>query len=447
MIKNIFYFFIFILISSCSFDDKTGIWKGDSDEKNRLSEIEKRQNQAISTTSVFSSDKIYSEEKKLLTKISLSNPKKTISWNMHALNHQNFLGNIQLSGVDNNFFKKKVGKKKFSRTKYTNSPLIFKNFIYISDDTGSVFKINFDGKVKWKINIYKRIYKNIYKNITFAIFENNMFIADNVGFVYAVDLETGEVIWIKNHGVPLKSKMKVFDNRIFLINQENRLLSFSVTDGSLLWSVRSISSFIKSQQFLSLALSGTGSIIASTSSGDLLKINSDNGNVNWSLNVLESMLAHATDFFESSDIVIYNETIIFSTQESIFSYDLKTGSSNWEKNISSIGTPIIDSGNIFIVTNNGFFVIINFKSGEVISSTNVLKILKRKYQSTDVTGFIMGSGKIYLVTLNGHLIICSASSGQVETYKKIDSKITSSPIINNGKLYIYTASSRILGFK
>ena len=59
----------------------------------------------------------------------------------------------------------------------------------------------------------------------------------------------------------------------------------------------------------------------------------------------------------------------------------------------------------------------------------------------------MGSGKIYSVTLNGFLIVSSAISGKVEKYIKIGETIKSSPIINNGKLYILTENSKIYGFK
>ena len=59
----------------------------------------------------------------------------------------------------------------------------------------------------------------------------------------------------------------------------------------------------------------------------------------------------------------------------------------------------------------------------------------------------MGSGKIYATTSNGYLIVCSAVTGKVEYLKKIAEKITTSPIISNGSLYILTAGSRILGFK
>ena len=122
------------------------------------------------------------------------------------------------------------------------------------------------------------------------------------------------------------------------------------------------------------------------------------------------------------------------------------GYTNWEKSISSVGAPIIVEKNIFIVTENGYFVILNAETGEIISSTNILNILKKKNQSTKVTGFIMGSGKIYSVTLNGFLIISSASTGKVEEFKKLGDQVTANPIISDGKLFIYTDNSRILGF-
>ena len=58
----------------------------------------------------------------------------------------------------------------------------------------------------------------------------------------------------------------------------------------------------------------------------------------------------------------------------------------------------------------------------------------------------MGSGKIYTATQNGYIIVSSATTGKVENYIKVASSITSSPIINDGKLFLYTNSSNIIGF-
>ena len=444
--KNLVFFLILILLVNCSFDTKTGIWSGEEIEKRKVVELEKEQIRQKNIKKIYSIGDEYSLEKTLTKKIILSKPKKNSSWKMSGLNQQNFLGNIYLSGIDNRFLKKKIGKNKFSLSKTTASPLIYKNNIFLSDNKGTIFNIDAFGKINWKKNIYKKIYKKIYKNLTFSIYKNNIYVADNIGFIYAIALDSGKLIWIKNHGVPFKSKIKIFDNQIFLMNQDNKLLSFSVKDGSIIWNFISMSSFIKSQNFLSLALSKQGDVIAITSLGELLKINSINGNIDWSLNTLGSMLPDVTDFFESSDIVIANENIIFSTQSLLFSCDLNNGYINWKRDVSSVAAPIVDGKNIFFVTGNGYFVIINVDTGEIISSTNILKILKKKKQSTEVTGFIMGSGKIYSVTSNGYLIVSSAISGKVENFIKVGDPVTSVPVINNGKLFIYTENSRILGF-
>ena len=444
--KNLIFFLLFVFIANCSFDNKTGIWGGSEEEKRRLLELEKQQNEKVSVDKVYSSENIFSKELALKKEILLSKPIKNKNWGMQGLNHQNYYSNIYLPGINQMFLKKKIGKNKSSISRVKTPPLILENNIIFSDDKGTIFNINLNGKINWKNNIYKKYYKKIYKNLSFSVYKNIIYIADNIGFIYAISLSEGKIVWIKNHGIPLRSKIKIFKNKIFLINQDNRLISLSTKDGSLIWDIRSISSFIKSQNFLSLAISEQGDVIASNSAGDLLKVNSKNGSVYWSLNALKSMMAHATDFFRSSDIVVTDKNIFFSTQFSFFSYDLNNGYTNWEKSISSVGAPIIVEKNIFIVTENGYFVILNAETGEIISSTNILNILKKKNQSTKVTGFIMGSGKIYSVTLNGFLIISSASTGKVEEFKKLGDPVTANPIISDGKLFIYTDNSRILGF-
>ena len=346
------------------------------------------------------------------------------------------------------FFKVSLAPNKIRCSIPSTSILIIfgTSWIIFSDNNGTIFNINQNGEINWKKNIYKKIYKKVYKNLVFSIYQNNIYVADNIGFIYSIGLNNGKLVWIKNHGIPIKSNIKIYKNKIFLINQDNRILCFNTKNGSKIWDIRSVPSFIKLQNFLSSAISKQGDVIAINSSGDLFKVNANNGKIDWSLNTLESTLAHATDFFKSSEIVIIDDNIIFSSKSSIFSYNLNTGYTNWKQEVSSIGAPIIDGKNIFILTDNGYFVIIDKDTGILISSTNILKILKKRKQETKITGFIMGSGKIYSVTSNGYLIVSSPVSGKVEYFKKIGDHVTSAPIINNGKLYILSRNSSIYGF-
>ena len=130
--KKLIFFLVFVLLSGCSFDKATGIWDGSEEEEEKISELEKEQRKIIDVSKIYSSDNNYSKEIALDQNISLSKPEKNLSWEMSSLNHQNFLGNIYLSGIDNIFLKKKIGKNKFSISKIMASPLISANNIIFS---------------------------------------------------------------------------------------------------------------------------------------------------------------------------------------------------------------------------------------------------------------------------------------------------------------------------
>ena len=153
-------------------------------KKKEFQELEKEQKRKIEVVKIYSSENLYSKEISAVSNISLTEPKTNSSWKMAGLNLQNFIGNIYLSGINNNFLKKKIGKDKFSISKVTASPLVINDNIIFADDTGTIFSISKKGKKNWKKNIYKKRYKQIYKNLSLSIYKDKIYIADNIGFIY-----------------------------------------------------------------------------------------------------------------------------------------------------------------------------------------------------------------------------------------------------------------------
>jgi len=106
--KNLIFFLLLLLLFSCSFDDKTGIWDEGKKEKRRIAELKEKQKKLLDTEkTVYLSDIIYSKKIKLTKNIVLSQATKNSSWKMSGLNYQNSLGNIYATGIDKIFFKKK----------------------------------------------------------------------------------------------------------------------------------------------------------------------------------------------------------------------------------------------------------------------------------------------------------------------------------------------------
>jgi outer membrane protein assembly factor BamB len=444
--KKIVIFLLLLLLNQCSFDDKTGFWSGSKKEINKLSDLDKKNKKILDVYKIYASDEVYTKEVTLKNKLTLANSKINSTWEMLGLNHQNYLSNISLPSIENIFLKKNVGKKKLSHFKKKSALLFYNNSIIFADKTGTVFAIDESGKTIWKKKVYKKLYKNIQKNLVISVDKNFIYVADDVGFLYSLNVKNGELIWIKNHGIPIKSNIKVFNNKIYLIDSDNKILCFSSKDGSKIWDVLTISSFIKRPHVLPLSFTKNGNLIALNSSADLYKLDGNSGKIIWSANILGSLQADASDFFISSNIVISDNVVFLSSEKSFLSYDLEKGNIIWETNVSTISTPIVIGDNIFIVTENGYFVILNKFTGEIISSKNILKILKEKHQFTKITSFIIGSGKLYSLTLNGHIIVSSASNGTTESFKKIADSLITPPIIVNEKLFILTDKFKILGF-
>ena len=54
--------------------------------------------------------------------------------------------------------------------------------------------------------------------------------------------------------------MNIILNKIYIINQDNTILCLSIEDGSKIWEVRTVKTFIKSQNLLGLSVSEKGNL-------------------------------------------------------------------------------------------------------------------------------------------------------------------------------------------
>ena len=105
--RKIISFLILILVSNCSFDNKTGIWGDSEKEKKNIADLERKQKQIIEVEKIYSSENVFSKEISLTKNITLSKARKNVEWTTSNLNNQNFLGNIYLMDIQNKSLKKK----------------------------------------------------------------------------------------------------------------------------------------------------------------------------------------------------------------------------------------------------------------------------------------------------------------------------------------------------
>ena len=426
MIRTISLFLLFILISNCSLDKKSRIW-------NESEKSKKKSQKNLVIKELF-------VEEDLLNKELNSNVKIKLNSNLLSNNISNNLSN-NYGSLNYDGDLKVISKYKFSKIDNFNRfepEIIFnnKNLLFF-DNKGSILKFDASSKLIWKKNYYSRSEKKLKPILSMVNSGNYLIIADNLAKYYAIDIKSGDLLWMKSNIAPFNSQVKVHKNNIFVIDFQNILRCYSIINGEEIWNIKTDNSFVKSQKKLSLILNDS-KVFFNNTLGDISAVDIKNGNLIWQTPTQDSSIFESSFQLKTSDLISVKDSILFSNNKNEFySIDVKSGTIIWKQKISSIVRPVVSDNLVFTVSENGYLIIIENKSGNIIRITNIFdKIKQKKRINLKPIGFIIGKNNIYLTTNKGHLIVVSILTGRSNLLLKLGSNKLSRPFILDKNLFI-----------
>ena len=420
MYKNILIVIVTIFISHCSLDTKTGFWTQSQIQQEVNDDLEK----------IFKSEKILENEfnQNLRIKINASYKQKPFV--------NNLTNNSGYINFESNF--EKMSKFKFKKIKnfnYINPDLLIgrDNSLIFFNEKGTILKFNQESKLVWKKNIYSK--KEIKQNplIFFATNNKILIAADNIANLYALNYSTGDLLWKNLNTSSFNSEIKIFKDKLFLIDFENNLRCISIKNGNELWSFKTEKSFIKSQRKLSLIVQN-GLVIFIDTFGDINALDINSGNLIWQFQTTDENIFESAFLLKSSRLVSDSETIFISNNNNkFFAINAKNGQIRWQQTINSYLEPSIIDNLVFTISEEGFFIIIDKTNGNILRSTNILALLKKNVYPV---GFITAKKYIYVSLSNGRLLKVLIEDGKTKDIIKIDGDKISRPYILNKNMYI-----------
>ena len=424
MNKNFFYLILIIFISGCSLNKNSKFWTSSENiQKEKKKNYEK----------IFFKDKAL--ERELNTNITINLSKIPIN-NYRIREYFNNDGRLNYDGV-----LKKSSRYKFSKIKnfHKFEPKIsfHKNNIIFFDNKGSIIKFDKNSKLIWKKNYYSKSDKKLKPILQFANDNNILIVADNISKYYALNINNGELLWSRNNFAPFNSQIKIFQKKFFIIDYSNTLRCFSLKDGKELWSIETENSLIRSQKKLSMVIVNN-LLYFKNSIGDINAVNIDEGELLWQLPTQSSLINEDTFSLETSDLITNGKTLFFSNNKNkFFSIDLLTGSLNWENKVNSNLRPTLIGNYIFTISLEGYLIIIEKNSGNIIRSNDLfIGLKKKKREKTKPVGFVVGNKNIYLTTNQGRLIVVDIKTGKINSILKIDNEKISRPYVLEKSLYV-----------
>ncbi|WP_072090459.1 PQQ-binding-like beta-propeller repeat protein [Candidatus Pelagibacter communis] len=425
MIK--FFFIILIIFSGCSLEKKT-FFKDETTSGNKEVVLKKKDNKEIIQEDFNKNIKIK------LSKIIKNNKFKEL---------RNNYGREEFDSDFKSVSKYKIKKiKNFSNFEPT---IVFKSDgIIFFEKQGTLKKYDYSQKLIWKKNFYSKQEKksNILLNITH---ENDiLIITDNLSKYYAVDLKNGELLWSKTNLTPFNSQIKIYKDKLYIVDYENILHCFSIKNGNRIWSYQTDNFFVKTKKTLSIVIDNE-KVIFTNSIGDITALDANKGFLLWQTPTQNNLIYAESASLITSDIVLEKDSIFFSNNRNEFySINKNNGFLNWKQKINSNIRPVITDDLIFTVSNEGFLYFIDSLTGNIIKSNNLLINFKSKQrQFIKPIGIALGSDNIFLSLSNGMLIVASIQTGEIINTFKLDGNQISKPFIFDNKLYIVKDNSII----
>ena len=418
---------------SCSFDDKTGIWKNN----NNTIEVEdasvfKDFKNISATNSLFNKTITLSED----FEFSLDEPIISKLWGDNFYNKNNNTKNFKYNDLNQIILK----TKKLTKNK-TNNHILFENDnLVINDEKGNIVVYSVEtNSILTKINFYKKNYKKVKKNLNLIIENNIIYVTDNIGYMYAYNYAIQKLIWAKKHKVPFRSNIKISKNKLITSNQNNDLFIFDKLNGNLVKQIPSEETVINNKFINNIAIS-EDSIFYLNTFGSLYSININSYKLNWFINLNKSLDLSLSNIFSGSDIVYYKEKILVSTNENFYQIDSNSGSVISKKNYPSLFKPLISNDYYFLITKNNFLVTLKPNSDDIIYSfeisQKVADFVGSKKKKLEIKDLMLINSSIF-VFLNNAYIIKFNVKGDIEELVKLPSDLNSKPIIiDNSLLYL-----------
>ena len=420
---------ILLILNNCSTSKKAGFWNKDDKDQQKIENTKTILTKQIRLEEEFNSN--------LYVKISNGKP------NQNSLNNQNDTGELAYEGI-----LEKIGKYNFSKFNdfdfISPSPLFYNKNLVFYDNKGEITLYDEKQKTLWKNNFYNKSEKKIKPRLNFALKNNILIVTDDVAKYYAINIDTGELLWTKKNIVPFNSNIKIKDDVFYAVDYKNILRSISIKDGSEIWNLKTEESLTKSNTKISIA-HDEKSIYFNNSIGDITAVDIRSGQLVWQLPTQNNNISQNAFQLSNSELVINENTIFFSNNKNEFySIDTTTGLINWKNEISSDLKPVIIGNLVITISEKGYLYVVDKKSGNIMRINDLFKDYKdKKRKQIKPTGFFITSNKIYVTNSDGKLIIVNSNEGNILDIVKISGGKILQPFINENNLFLISNGSVI----
>jgi len=256
-----------------------------------------------------------------------------------------------------------------------------------------------------------------------------------------------KVIWAKNYKKPFRSNLKITKDDLLVADQDNLFYFINKNNGNKRKSIPTEEVILKNNFYNSLA-NDDSNIFYLNTFGSLYSINVNEKNIQWFVNLNQSLDLNTSSLFYSNPIIINKNNIIVSSNPHLFILDKNSGLTKVKFSIDSIIKPISSGQKVFLITKDHLLVCIDENSGTVDFSIDINQetsdFLGTKNKKTlKVKMISIVDDNLFLFLKNSYVIKINMV-GKIQQIDKLPSKLGTLPIFINGSIVYLNNKNQLI---
>jgi len=311
---------------------------------------------------------------------------------------------------------------------------------------GTVFEVDYQGhltaldestgKIKWRTTTVKPVTAGV------AATKAAVAIGTEEGVVEVLAIDDGHSLWKKTVETPVMA-LSITKQAVYVHGANDSVYALDIKDGQELWQYQANTPPIMFRQVSNPVLAAN-KVLVGFSNGKLIAFDSATGLMEWEKEIAVSKgrsdIQRMVDV-NASPVVVDKTVYAVGYQGRVVALDLETGTSLWEKDLSSFSGLAVNKTTVFISDATGIVWALKRQSGEVL------------WQQAGLSGRVLTAPVVvenHLITADeeGYIHWLDPKNGDFISRARIDSAgVETTPVVIKDKLFALSRSGKITAYR
>jgi len=362
------------------------------------------------------------------------------------------LGNLAYSGTLKQVWSASAGTGSSKQGRITANPVVFGNRVFTLDAAGTVRAFSVSGGNRiWQTSLVPEKeasaggFFSLGSSIGtggygggLAADEGRLYGVSGFGKVAAMNPANGKILWEKELGTAVRAAPAAVGGRVFIVTLEGRFYCLSGADGSELWASRGLPQRASLLMSTSPVVEGDV-VVVPYPSGDLVALRVSDGTPLWSENLARSRSTSAMASLSDAARPSISQGTVYGVGHGgrMAATKISTGERVWSFNLAGVHTPWVAGDNIFVVGVNGQLLAIARQDGKIRWTVQLPG-------AKTWAGPVLAGGLLWLAYNKGQLVGVDALTGRVTRQQSLGSPVYVSPVVVQGRMFVFTDNARLI---